>query len=196
MVGSLVVAWSPRLASLVKTRRCCRWLCRVDCHNMKNQMRLAMTTVCSPSPAVATAASREQTSSRVYCNVWLSWQPACSPLSKQQRNENILPSAHSSSLHFLSPSTNPLFCFFLTGSVTPWPAGVRGCHSSRLGCGCGHGAAGLGHSQCYALGLSGETNSCFSVFPLVFCLPKLGRCPTLIAAQTAEPDGYQRLNGS
>lgn len=109
-------------ASLAKTRRCRRRrLCRADCHNTINQMRLAMTTVRSPPPTVATAASREQTLSRVYCNVRLPWQPACSPLPKQQRNENILLSSHPSPLRFvgfffyhLSPNSH---CTLSTGSV-------------------------------------------------------------------------------
>lgn len=89
----------PSTCLACETRRCRRRLCRVDCHDMINQMRLAMTTVRSPSPTVATAASREQTLSRVYCNVRLPWQPACSPLPKQRRNENILLSSHPSPTH-------------------------------------------------------------------------------------------------
>lgn len=108
---------STRLAC--ESRRGRRCLCRADCHNMINQMRLAMTTVRSPSPTVATAASREQTSSRVYCNVRLPWQPACSPLPKQRRNENIPLSSHPSPPHLFLITPPPSLSFFWTGSVTP-----------------------------------------------------------------------------
>lgn len=112
VVNSCNCRLKPSTCLACETRRCRRRLCRVDCHNMINQMRLAMTTVRSPSPTVATAASREQTSSRVYCNVRLPWQPACSPLPKQRRNENILLSSHPSPPHLFLITPPPSLSFF------------------------------------------------------------------------------------